>query len=169
MIKKLISSATKRLAAADPRGPKRSPAQSKGSSNWNLYGPMIPEFTTSRCAVNAINTDNNKVASSNLPFGGSKWLCPASDLENQVRINGGNSRIAIALPPHQTLNDCANEWLMPVMLNVAAPRVAPSIGLNTAAKPSNPINSLSVARVGRSATNRLTSQAPVTAWTVFAQ
>ena len=55
------------------------------------------------------------------------------------------------------------------MVSVAAPRLAPSIGLNTAAKPNNPRNSLSVASVGRPATNRLTSQAPVTAWTVFAQ
>src|SRR2546425_1571836 len=168
-MKKLISSATKRLAAAAPRGPKRSPAQSKGRSNWNLYGPMIPEFATSRCPVSAVNTHNNKTASSNLFWGDPKCRCVARGLENHVRIKGDSNKIAIALLPHQTLNDCANEWLKPVMLKVAAPSAPPSNGLNSAAKPSNPTSSVSVARVGRSATNRLTSQAPVTAWIVFAQ
>src|SRR6266496_479450 len=157
-MKKLMSSATIRLAAAAPCGPNRSPAQSKGRSNWNLYGPMIPEFPTSRCPVSAIKADNSKAASSNLFFGDPKWRCLECDLENQVRIKGASNKIAIALLPHQTLNDCANEWLKPVMLNVAAPSAPPSVGPNSAAKPNSPTNSLSVARVGRSATNLLTSQ-----------
>ncbi len=47
--------------------------------------------------------------------------------------------------------------------------VAPSIVLKRAAKPASPKNSLSVASIGRSATNFRTSHAPVSACTVFAQ
>ena len=130
VMKKLSSSAAKRLAAAAPRGPKRSPAQSKGKSNWNLYGPMTPAFATSKCPVSPINTDNSRAASSNLLLGDLK--CVARYGPNQVRIKGVSNKMAIALLPHQTLNDCANEWLEPVMLNVAAPSVPPSIVLNSA-------------------------------------
>ena len=78
-------------------------------------------------------------------------------------MNGVSNRIAIALLPHQIFHDCSNDWLKPKCTSVAAPMAAPSIVLKIAAKPTSPINSLSVASVGRSATNRRTSHAPVTA------
>ena len=83
-------------------------------------------------------------------------------------MKGATNKTASALLIHQAIHEAQNEWLMPEADNVAAPIAAPNAGLNIAAAPSKPKNSLSVVSRGFCATNRRTSQAPASASRVSA-
>jgi hypothetical protein len=78
-------------------------------------------------------------------------------------MNGDKIKTAAALVPHQSSHDSQNEELNLKTVSVVTPMKAPSMGLNTTAKPRNPSNSLSVPSVGRAATSRRISHALDTA------
>ncbi len=66
----------------------------------------------SKYQMKMLNPKNSRTASA-IFFGGLKTLRSPFRFGNQARMNGVNTRIAIALLPHQIFHDCSNDLLKP--------------------------------------------------------
>ena len=112
MLKKDSTTARIRHAAVAPLTPKRSPAHNRKGMAMDLLGDMTPLSCASKYQRQAPNPATRKSASTIL-LGDLMNLSNSPGLQHHDRMNGVRTSTAITSLPHQTLQEVANEWLIP--------------------------------------------------------